>query len=183
MVITLTAGFTFSQHHRDENEDNRNSPTISDRTEELLDKIIGKLDELDSHFLTQLNHREYNKATRELHKIYDLIDAIKKQQYVDEKPPITVMNEGDYRTLVSAINNEAFEENKINVLQASVKYNYFSVEQVIGLIDLSPFSSWKLKALELTYPFIVDKNNSYKILNSFNFSDDKNKAQEILDRN
>ena len=156
---------------------------ISDRTEELLDKITGKLDELDSHFLTQLNHREYNKATRELHKIYDLIEAIKKQQNVDEEPPITVINEADYRTLISAINNEAFEENKINVLRASVKYNYFSVEQVIGLIDLSPFSTWKLKALELTYPFIVDKDNSYKILNSFNFSDDKNKAQEILDGN
>lgn len=183
ILTLLTAGFTFPQHHNDDNLDDRKMPVISDNTEKMLDRIKEKLDELDADYLTQLRPREYNKSVRELHKIYRMIEAIKNQQDVEVYPVVLPMNEPDYRSLVNSINNEAFEDNKIAVLQSSVKYNYFTVAQIIGLMDLFSFSSWKLKALELTYPFVVDKNNSFKIINSLTFSGDKEKAQEILNRN
>ncbi|HSD63325.1 MAG TPA: DUF4476 domain-containing protein [Ignavibacteriaceae bacterium] len=183
ILTLLTAGFAFPQHHNDDSWDDRKMPVISDNTEKMLDRIKEKLDELDADYLTQLRPREYNKSVRELHKIYRMIEAIKNQQDVEVYPVVLPMNEPDYRSLVNSINNEAFEDNKIAVLQSSVKYNYFTVDQIIGLMDLSSFSSWKLKALELTYPFVVDKNNSFKIINSLTFSGDKEKAQEILNRN
>ena len=182
LIFILTiSGNIFPQHHQ---QDDRKTPIlVSDRTEELLDRIKEKLDDLDADYLTQLHWRDYNKAKRDLHKIYDLIEAIKRQQDIQVDPPIVAMPDQDYRQLVNSITNESFEENQIAVLQASAKYNYFSVDQIIGLMDISSFSSWKLKALELTYPFVVDKYNSYKILNALTFSEDKQKAQEILDRN
>ncbi len=180
----IFASFALPQHnHNDKRYDNKNTPMISDKTDKLLDKIKEKLDDLDNSYLRKLHHREYNEAKKELNNIYRLIEEVKNQIYAEENPPIAAMNNVDYKRLVESISNESFEENKIQVLQASAKYNYFSVEQIIGLMDLSTFSSWKLKALELTYPFVVDKYNSYKILNALSFSEDKKKAQEILDRN
>ena len=175
LIFILTiSGNIFPQHHQ---QDDRKTPVlVSDRTEELLDKIKERLDDLDAEYLTQLRSRDYNRAKRELHKIYGLIEAIENQQVV-------AMADQDYRQLVNSISNESFEDNKVAVLQSSAKYNYFSVQQIIGLMDLSSFSSWKLKALELTYPFVVDKNNSFKIINALTFSEDKQKAQEILDKN
>ncbi len=182
IFIFTISGNIFPQHHQ---HDDRKTPVlVSDRTEELLDKIKERLDDLDAEYLTQLRSRDYNRAKRELHKIYGLIEAIENQQVVVEvNPPVVAMADQDYRQLVNSISNESFEDNKVAVLQSSAKYNYFSVQQIIGLMDLSSFSSWKLKALELTYPFVVDKNNSFKIINALTFSEDKQKAQEILDKN
>ena len=180
-LTIMTSGVILPQHHQQ--NDDRRTPMVTDKTGKLLDRVREKLDDLDADYLTRLNPREYNRARRDLHKIYDLLEAIRNQQDVEAEPIIIVMPDPDYRMLVSSINNEAFEENKVSVLQASAKYNYFSVEQIIGLMDLSSFSSWKLKALEMTYPFVVDKNNSYRIINALTFSEDKQKAREILDRN
>ena len=184
LIILLVLASTmplFPQHHR--SDDDRKTAVISDRTEELLNRIREKLDDLDAEYLTRLHPREYNKAKRELHKIYDLIEAIENQQVVEVDLPITAMPEEDYRQLVNSINNESFEENKLSVLSSSAKYNYFSVDQIIGLMDLSAFSTWKLRTLEITYPFVVDKNNSFKIINALTFSEDKEKARKIMDRN
>ncbi len=178
LMLTIS-GYLFPQHHQ--GYDDRKTPMIEDRTEKLIDRVKEKLDDLDADYLTQLHWKEYNKAKRDLHRIYDLLEAIRNQQDVEVEPVIMAMSDPDYRAIVSSINNESFEENKISVLQSSAKYNYFSVDQIIGFMELSSFSSWKLKALELTYPFVVDKNNSYKIINALTFSEDKQKAQRILD--
>lgn len=171
----------FPQHHQE--NDDRKTPIIIDRNQELINKIKEKLNDLDAEYLTRLHQKEYTHARRDLDEIYHLLEDLQNQQVVEVGPPIAAMPEPDYRQLVNSINNESFEENKLAVLQASAKYNYFSVEQIIGLLDLSSFSSWKLKALETTYPFVVDNYNSFKIINSFTFSEDKQKAQEIIDRN
>ena len=180
LVITITIPL-FPQHHR--SGDKSKTPAVSERTEELLNKIKDRLDDIDAEYLTHLHPREYNKAKKDLHKIYNLIEAIENQQVVEVEPLITAMPDHDYRQLVNSINNESFEENKLSVLSSSAKYNYFSVDQIIGLMDLSSFSSWKLKTLEITYPFVVDKYNSFKIINALTFSEDKEKARKIMDRN
>jgi len=181
-LTIMVSGVILPQHHQ-RDDDDRRTPAISERTAELLDRIKDNLNDLDADYLTQLHWKEYNKAKRDLHKIYDMIEVIKRQQDVDIDPPITAMPDPEYQQLVKSIDNESFEENKVSVLQSSARYNYFSVQQIIGIMDLSSFSSWKIKALELTYPFAIDKNNSFKIINALTFSEDKQKAQEILDGN
>lgn len=179
-LILITTGIAFPQLQNDDIKDNHKISN-SDRTKELLDNIKKSLKDLDSDYLTKLRPREYNRALRELHKIYKMIDAIK--MHIDEEyHPTPAMSEPDFKNLVNSINNESFEENKIAVLQASARYNFFTVDQIIGLMDLSTFSTWKLKALELTYPSAIDKGNSFKIINSLTFSEDKKKAQEILNQ-
>lgn len=184
LAVFITAAISvsvFPQHNHD--NDDRRTPIIVDRYQELINKIKERLSDLDAEYLTRLHQKEYKRAKSELEKIYHLIEDLENQQVVVTDPPVAAIPEPDYRQLVSSINNESFEENKLAVLQASAKYNNFSVEQIIGLLDLSTFSSWKLKALELTYPFVVDNYNSFKIINAFTFSEDKQKAQAIIDRN
>lgn len=178
--MIVISGFAFPQQHDNESIDEHKIGN-RDRTKELLDDIKEQLKEMDSDYLTKLRPKDYNKALRDLHKIYKMIDAIK--MHVDEEyHPTPAMDDSDYRNLVNSINNESFEDNKTAVLQASARYNYFTVDQIIGLMDLSTFSSWKIKALELTYPSAIDKGNSFKIINSLTFSEDKKKAQEILNQ-
>ncbi len=179
-IIFITTGNSFPQHQNEDIKDNHRV-VDSDRTKELLDNIKQSLKDIDSDYLTKLRTKDYKKALKELYKIYKMIDAIK--MHLDEEyHPTPAMSEPDFKNLVNSINNESFEENKIAVLQASARYNYFTVDQIIQLMDLSTFSTWKLKALELTYPAVIDKGNSFKIINSLTFSEDKKKAQEILNQ-
>jgi hypothetical protein len=99
---------------------------------------------------------------------------------VEEGPyPIS---EEEFSGLVNSIKNESFQENQLSVVQISARYNYFTVNQVVKLIDLFSFSDGKLKALEYLYPNVVDKFNSHQIVNALTYSSDKEKATDIINR-
>jgi hypothetical protein len=105
-------------------------------------------------------------------------------------PPPTPIEEGpfpiseeEFAGLVESIKNESFQENQLSIVQITSRYNYFTVDQVVRVIELFSFSDGKLKALEYLYPNVVDKFNSHQIINSFTYSSDKEKATEIINRN
>ena len=93
-----------------------------------------------------------------------------------------VIDEGQLGEISQAIQGEAFSKGKLGVLQDAIGRYLFTVDQVKRVIDLFTFSADKLRALELTAPRIVDKQNNFKIYSSFTFSTDKEKARQILSR-
>ena len=54
-------------------------------------------------------------------------------------------------------------------------------EQVAHILPLYVYTSDRVVALSLLGPQIVDRSNSYKLLSLFKYSDDRDKAQRILD--
>ena len=149
----------------------------------IVDKISYNLELLERDYLTKLSYRDYVRAKDLLIETYNLLLAIPLPP-----PPIPVeegpypISEEEFSSLANSIKNESFQENQLSVVQISARYNYFTVNQVVNVIDLFSFSDGKLKALEYLYPNVVDKYNSHQIIKAFTYSSDKEKAQEIINR-
>lgn len=96
------------------------------------------------------------------------------------QPAASAVGSGDFNQLLKSIKDADFEGEKIRVLQMAAKHHHFSCKQVGQLVDAYDFSAGKLKAVELTAARITDPQNSYKILEHFDFDADKQKAQKLL---
>lgn len=96
-------------------------------------------------------------------------------------PPARMcMPGGDFSSLKSAIQKEGFGDDKLGVLRTAAPRAWFCVDQVGELIDLFSFGDEKLQALRLVKDRIVDRNNNFKILGRFTFSDEKEQAEAML---
>jgi len=147
----------------------------------IIEKISHNLEILERDYLTKLSYRDYVRAKDILIETYDMLLAIPMP------PPPTPIEEGpfpiseeEFNGLTTSIKNESFQENQLSIVQISARYNYFTVNQVVRVIELFSFSDGKLTALEYMYPNAVDKFNSHLIINAFTYSSDKEKAQEII---
>jgi hypothetical protein len=96
--------------------------------------------------------------------------------------PAMGMSGADFSALKQAINEENFSDDKLGVLRTATENGNtgFTCAQVGEIVDLYNFSDDKINALQLVKDHIVDRNNSFKILGKFTFSDDKKKAQALL---
>jgi hypothetical protein len=99
-----------------------------------------------------------------------------------EPAPAMGMSGPDFAALKEAINEENFSEEKLGVLSTAISNGNtgFTAAQVGEIIDLYNFSDDKINALSLVKNHIVDRNNNFKILSKFTFSDDKKRAQALL---
>lgn len=118
----------------------------------------------------------------------DAVVAVEVPQPVEEVPAEVVpvvepMTALAYGNLVKALKREGFGDDKLKVLSAAVKDNYFTVEQVKGILGLFSFPDEKLKALRLVQGRIVDTQNQFELLSAFVHSSDKEEAQKILEGN
>lgn len=96
-------------------------------------------------------------------------------------PPARMcMPGGDFGSLKGAIQKEGFGDDKLGVLRTAASRAWFCADQVGELVDLFSFGDEKLQALRLVKGRIVDRNNNFKILGHFTFSDEKDQAEAML---
>lgn len=178
LFFFLLSSFVIAQN------DKEHQHFADDRPISIIQKISYNLEMLEREYLTKLSYRDYVRAKDLLIETYNLLLAIPLP------PPPTPVEEGpfpiseeEFSELVESIQNESFQENQLSIVQISARYNYFTVNQVIRVIELFSFSEGQLKALEYMYPNVVDKFNSHQIINAFTYSSDKEKANEIINRN
>jgi len=82
--------------------------------------------------------------------------------------------------LVSALEAESFADDKLRVLHTAMTGTRVKVEDVKTLLGQFSFGDDRLKALSMLAPYLWDRANAFKILESFSFSDEKQKAEAIL---
>jgi hypothetical protein len=177
LFFFLLSSFLIAQNVKDHQQ------PPNDRPISLIERISHNLEILERDYLTKLSYRDYVRAKDILIETYDMLLAIPLP------PPPTPVEEGpfpiseeEFTGLIESIKNESFQENQLSIVQISARYNYFTVNQVVRVIELFSFSDGKLKSLEYLYPNVVDKFNSHQIINSFTYSSDKEKATEIINR-
>ena len=146
----------------------------------VIDKISHNLEMLERDYLTKLTYRDYVRAKDILIETYNLLLAIPLPPPVPVEEGPYPISEEEFNGLISSIKNESFQENQLSIVQISARYNYFTVNQVVEVIDLFSFSDGKLNALEYMYPNVIDKFDSHLIIKAFTYSSDKEKAQEII---
>ncbi len=86
----------------------------------------------------------------------------------------------DFADLLKAIDDASFSKEKLSVIELAAKDHLFTVEQVGQVVDALSFSADKIGAVELTRRRLVDPKNSFKLLEHFTFSTDKEKVQKLL---
>lgn len=147
---------------------------------EVKSKISYNLELLEREYLTKLSYRDYIRAKDLLIDSYKMLMAIPDEDEYSYNEPFPI-SDPEFSALISSIQNESFESDMLSVVQISSKYNYYTVSQVVSLIDLFSFSNGKLEVVKMTYPNVIDKYNSHLIINAFTYSADKEKVRQIID--
>jgi hypothetical protein len=96
------------------------------------------------------------------------------------QPAVQPITEAMLRSLVVAVRNEPFAEDQLDVLGQAAPTQYFLVNQTQQLLRVFTFSKDRLKAMRLLRPRLLDMENSYKLYESFEFSNDKEELKRIL---
>ncbi len=98
------------------------------------------------------------------------------------RPVAASMSPQSYNALHHTVRRQSFSKDKVGTIIQAARHNYFTCSQVTGLLKLVTFSRDKVRALRGVAHRIVDKGNSFMIVNVFTFSRDKRTAQAILSR-
>ncbi len=93
-----------------------------------------------------------------------------------------VVDDATFSSIVAAVNEQSFAQDKLRVVGDAARTHLFRVEQVIQLLNALDFPTNKVSALEMLAPRMVDRGNDFKIYGAFTFSSDKEKARKILER-
>ncbi|QRN98619.1 DUF4476 domain-containing protein [Archangium violaceum] len=97
-----------------------------------------------------------------------------------QPPTAQPITDAMLRSLVAAIRNEPFGDDQLAVLEEAASTQYFLVSQTQDILRHFNFSKDKLKALRLIRPHLLDMENSFKLYESFQYSNDKDELRRIL---
>lgn len=91
-----------------------------------------------------------------------------------------IMSERDFQFLYKTIKRKAFEKDQLELLSVGVLDNYFSCRQCAKIMSLYTFGKERLKVLDIMADHIVDLDNTYLIMDMFQFDSDRRKAANML---
>ena len=161
--------------------------------EEIRDLINGK-SEVKTETNTQVTNTESTQSVNINMNIsgFDNPQAPEPQSNVIVTEPATPtiqsvpahepMNSSAFGQLVYNIEDEAFADDQLLYVRTAANSNYFSVTQIEQLLDIFTFAEEKLTCLRITYPKVVNKDNSFTIISHFTYEDDKKAAQSIINQ-
>lgn len=86
-----------------------------------------------------------------------------------------------FRALLSAVDGQAFSDDKLMVVRSATREAFFTTAQVKALLDAFVHSSDKVELLRVVGNRIVDRENIFTIYSSLVHSSDKEEAREILE--
>ncbi len=99
---------------------------------------------------------------------------------VNNDPPCEV-NATDFQAAKAQINKESFNNTKINLAKQIIKSKKcFKTQQIIEILSLFSYSTSKLDIAKFAYDFTSDKENYYKVADSFSFAADKDDLLKFL---
>ena len=111
--------------------------------------------------------------------------VVVEQPAEPELPPEPVgpipMAAAGFRALLSAVDGQAFSDDKLMVVRSATREAFFTTAQVKALLDAFVHSSDKVELLRVVGNRIVDRENIFTIYSSLVHSSDKEEAREILE--
>ena len=101
---------------------------------------------------------------------------------VEEKPTSEEMTESQFNQLLQNLKNEGFADDQTAVVRVAAQSQFFTVNQLIRLLNVFTFASDKIEIVRIVYPRIVDKENAHNLLGAFTYSSDKKAVEQIIGR-
>lgn len=100
-----------------------------------------------------------------------------------ERPVVNdcyAMKRNDFQAAKQTIQNENFDDSKVNTAKSIISSNCLSSDQVLELCQLFSFEQSKLDIAKCAYGKTVDQNNYFKVVNAFTFSSSKDELNKYI---
>lgn len=165
-----------------------------------------KFDIYTGGFLPKLLRTEYHKlaggykhkATFEdgqikIDSIKQIVSENKKDTFVSEAQNIDsvkasdssslteAMSQPDFKELLNNLENESFEDNRLDVMRSAISKKYINVDQLIQLVRLYTFDVNQISAVKIAYPQVIDKDEIHQIYTVFKFDSTKEDVQRWVE--
>jgi hypothetical protein len=136
--------------------------------------------------------RVYDKGNYEYAKyvltsqplINDFLNTLFGNQVVT--PPVVVqplctVSNTDYNQIKASIEKERFANTKVTIAKQALKTKKcFTVEQIMGILQLFAFEDNKLELAKFAYDYCTDRENYYRVSDVFTFSSSKEELIRFL---
>lgn len=86
----------------------------------------------------------------------------------------------EFKHFLSAVSDQMFTKDQIAYIRDAAHYNRFTSAQVKAILELFTWDSEKLEVLKALAPSLTDGYRIHEIIESFDFSSEKDKARKIL---
>ncbi len=106
------------------------------------------------------------------------VKEVKVKVEVEKKPE--PMSSSSFRSLLRSLKDESFEDTRLEILRDAADRNYFTVSQLIDILEMFNFEDNKIEACKIVYPKLVDKENFHEVYSSFKFSSSKEELREWI---
>lgn len=110
---------------------------------------------------------EIKKGMENLLHVKSLTPAKKE---IKEEPAIKPMTETSFKKLLKSIEDENYDDTRIEILDDAAGRNYFTGEQLVEILKPFSFDFNKITVCKTIYPKLVDKENFHIVYPSFTFS-------------
>lgn len=90
------------------------------------------------------------------------------------------MNQRQFNDLIITVKQESFDSRKLKVMNMAIRQNNLSSRQVLQLMKLLTFDSYKLKLAKKAYAKTVDKQNYFIVRNGLTFSSHKRELTKFI---
>lgn len=92
------------------------------------------------------------------------------------------MSDARFEQLLRLLDDEVVPSRALRSLETVARDQHFTVDQVRRLLDLFPFPSDRLRALDITLPRVLDRGDAFQLLSAFSFESDRAEARNLLER-
>ena len=79
------------------------------------------------------------------------------------------MSPASFENLRNVLRNQSFDSSKLKIAKQAITANNVRAEQVLELMDLLTFESYKLDLAKFAYQYTVDKQNYFMLYDGFTF--------------
>lgn len=93
------------------------------------------------------------------------------------------MQDGEFAEFLKTLKKQSFDDNKVNVIEASKNNVSFSVSQINAILKLFSFDKGKLAVAKMLYANCWDRMNYYTLTDSLTFSSAKTELLDFIKNN
>lgn len=161
----------------------RGNDALDDLLREVR-QIQAQVDELEREASRKKGGND-KKLRSGLHDVGERLEDLEKRmrqlRRAEYAAPVPVpMDQGAFAALRRSVDRAPFTTDKLAILSTASRTQVFVVPQVMELLEEIGPSSAKLDALQMLWPRVLDRQNSFLIYDSFRFSGDRQRARAIL---
>jgi|DEB0MinimDraft_12_1074336.scaffolds.fasta_scaffold04843_2 hypothetical protein len=92
------------------------------------------------------------------------------------------MHQRRFQNLIHAIEHESFDRDRLEIMSQATLHGSINSRQVLELMDLLTFDSYKLKFAKIAYHNTVDKRNFFMVREGLTFISSRRKLTQFINK-